>query len=94
MDEHTAALDPQAAEKVMEITKQIVTENSFPTMMITHNLNAALKTGTRTVMLDAGRVIFDLSSEEREKMAAPDLMRMYSQRGSRQIDYDRMLLAD
>jgi putative ABC transport system ATP-binding protein len=94
LDEHTAALDPQAAEKVMEVTKQVVHENKLATMMITHNLQAALKTGTRTVMLDAGQVILDLSGEERKNTTVPDLMCMYSQKQNKEMDNDRMLLAD
>ena len=93
LDEHTAALDPGAAEKVMEITKKVAAENSFATMMITHNLQAALKTGTRTIMLDSGRIILDISGEERDGMTVSKLMEMYSQRSSKQLDNDRMLLS-
>jgi len=78
LDEHTAALDPEAAEKVMEITKKVVSDNKFTAMMITHNLQSALDTGTRTIMLGTGKVALDLTGEEREKTTAEDLTRMYS----------------
>jgi len=92
LDEHTAALDPEAAEKVMEITKREVKDNNFTAMMITHNLNAALKTGTRTIMLDGGKIILDLTGEIREKATVEDLMRMYSQTSGKQLDDEKMLL--
>jgi putative ABC transport system ATP-binding protein len=93
LDEHTAALDPKAAEKVMEITERMVAENSFATMMITHNIQSALKTGTRTIMLDSGSIILDISGEERKNMTVAQLMDMYSQKSRKQLTNDRMLLA-
>ncbi|MBQ8081674.1 MAG: ATP-binding cassette domain-containing protein, partial [Clostridia bacterium] len=66
LDEHTAALDPATAEKVMEITRRTVEQYRLTTMMITHNLSAALTTGTRTVMMDDGQVLIDMSGTERE----------------------------
>lgn len=93
LDEHTAALDPATAERVMEITKQIVEENKITTMMITHNLNQSLSTGTRTIMLDAGEIILDLSGEEREHMTMDDLIQMYSAKKQKAFDNDRMLLS-
>lgn len=92
LDEHTAALDPQTSEKIMEITNTVVRENQLTTMMITHNLNAALRTGTRTVMMDEGEIILDISGEEREKMTLNDLLEMYSQKSKKSFDNDRMLL--
>ena len=65
LDEHTAALDPATAERIMEITNQIVHENRITTLMITHNIRAALSTGSRTIMMDAGQVILDVTGEER-----------------------------
>jgi len=91
LDEHTAALDPAAAAKVMEITKEIVAREHLTTMMITHNIQAALKTGTRTIMLEDGRIILDIFGEEREKMTVSRLMELYSQQGKRALDNDRML---
>lgn len=92
LDEHTAALDPATAEKVMEITKEIVQENHIMTLMITHNMRAALVTGTRTIMMDDGEIIFDIRGAEREQMTMDDLLKMYSGRRQREFDNDRMLL--
>ena len=92
LDEHTAALDPQTSEKIMEITNRIVAENHLTTMMITHNLNAALRTGTRTIMMDSGQIILDIGEEERRGMTLDDLLRMYSQKAGGEFDNDRMLL--
>ena len=93
LDEHTAALDPATAEKVMGITNDIVNKNNLTTMMITHNLNEALKTGMRTIMMDDGNVILDISGEERDKMELNDLLNMYSQKKNKEFDNDRMLLS-
>lgn len=93
LDEHTAALDPATAEKVMEITRQIVSENKITTMMITHNLKQSLSTGTRTIMLDSGEIILDVSGTERDTMTMDDLIRMYSQKKQKEFDNDRILLS-
>ncbi len=92
LDEHTAALDPATAEKVMEITNNIVNRNKITTMMITHNMNSALKTGTRTIMMDSGEIILDTSGEERDKMTLDDLLKMYSLKKNKEFANDRMLL--
>lgn len=92
LDEHTAALDPQTSEKIMEITNRIVKENNLTTMMITHNLNAALTTGNRTIMMDEGNIILDIHEEERKGMSLEDLLNMYSQKSNRVFDNDRILL--
>ena len=91
LDEHTAALDPASAEKIMRITGAIVAQGGLTTMMITHNIQTALKTGTRTIMLDAGRIILDISGAEREQMTVARLMERFAQRGG-ELDNDRMLL--
>jgi putative ABC transport system ATP-binding protein len=93
LDEHTAALDPATAERVMEITKKIVAENNITTMMITHNLNQSLTTGNRTIMLDSGEIILDLSGEERDNMTMDDLIKMYSAKKQKAFDNDRILLS-
>ena len=93
LDEHTAALDPATAEKVMEITERIVDRNNLTTLMITHNLNSALRTGTRTIMMDSGNIILDVSGEERAKMTLDDLLNMYSLKKKEAFDNDRMLLS-
>lgn len=92
LDEHTAALDPATAEKVMNITNKIVKENNLTTLMITHNMGSAMKTGNRTIMLDSGEIILDISQEEREKMTVDDLLKKYSEKKQKQFDNDRILL--
>ena len=92
LDEHTAALDPATAEKVMEITNKIVERNNITTMMITHNMNSALKTGNRTIMMDSGEIMLDVSGEERDKMTLDDLLNLYSLKKKQAFANDRMLL--
>ena len=92
LDEHTAALDPATAEKVMEITRSTVENYHLTTMMITHNITQALTTGTRTIMMDEGDILFDMSGTERERTSVDDLMRMYSVSRHKELDNDRMLL--
>ena len=92
LDEHTAALDPAMAEKIMDITGQIVQEGHITTMMITHNIRTALKTGSRTIMMDAGKIILDVSGERRARMTVEGLMKLYSESKKEALDNDRMLL--
>lgn len=94
LDEHTAALDPVTAQKVLDITKEIVSENHITTMMITHNINQALNTGNRTIMLSAGQIVLDLKGEERAKITLPELMEMYQEKAGKALDNDRMLLSE
>ena len=91
LDEHTAALDPATAEKIMAITNQIVAENHITTLMITHNIRSALATGSRTIMLDAGRIILDIGGQERAQMTVDQLLRLYSDQKKEELDNDRML---
>ena len=92
LDEHTAALDPVTADKVMKITNDIVRENNITTMMITHNMSQALVTGTRTIMMDSGEIIIDLDSVTRKEMNVSDLLKLYREREMKEFDNDRMLL--
>lgn len=92
LDEHTAALDPLTAEKVLDITQRIVAENSITTMMITHNIKSALKLGTRTIMLEGGKAVLDLNGSERSNMSVQDLLGLYRQKSGKELDNDRMLL--
>lgn len=92
LDEHTAALDPLTAEKVLDITQRIVAENSITTMMITHNIKSALKLGTRTIMLECGKSVLDLKGDERNNMTVQDLLGLYRQKSGKELDNDRMLL--
>jgi putative ABC transport system ATP-binding protein len=93
LDEHTAALDPATAEKVMKITNDIVDRNHLTTLMITHNLKSALTTGNRTIMMDSGSIIFDIPEAERKNMTIEDLMHMYSRKKNQEFDNDRILLS-
>ncbi len=92
LDEHTAALDPATAEKVMDITRRVVEQYHLTTLMITHNMTAALTTGTRTIMMDAGQILFDLQGEQRKNTSLDDLLQMYSVHKKQAFDNDRMLL--
>ena len=92
LDEHTAALDPATSEKIMSITNEIVSQHHLTTMMITHNLNAALQTGNRTIMMDRGQLILDIHGKERETMSLNDLLELYSSKSNQALDNDRMLL--
>ena len=94
LDEHTAALDPATAQKVMEITNMLVSRYHLTTMMITHNMSAALTTGTRTIMMDEGHVLFDMSGEQRANTSLDDLLKMYSTKKNQAFDTDNMLMTD
>lgn len=94
LDEHTAALDPATAQKVMEITKLLVERHHLTTMMITHNMSAALTTGTRTIMMDDGEILFDMSGEQRANTTLDGLLGMYSAKKNQTFDTDRMLMPD
>lgn len=93
LDEHTAALDPATADKVMEITKNVVEEEKLTCMMITHNMGAALAFGNRTIMMDSGKIILDIEGETREKCTVDDLLNEFKQRAGASLDNDRMLLS-
>ena len=86
LDEHTAALDPSAAKKVLDLTDQFAAEGGMCTMMITHNMKAALEHGNRTILMQAGRIVMDISGSEREAMTVEKLVEKF------EIDNDRMLL--
>lgn len=92
LDEHTAALDPVTAKRVMEITNEIVSENNITTMMITHNMSSALVTGNRTIMMDSGKIIIDLNEEQKKNMQVPDLLSLYREKEAKDFDTDRILL--
>ena len=77
LDEHTAALDPATAEKVLELTKSIVAEKKITCLMVTHNMHQALELGNRTLMMDGGRIVFDVKGEERSKMTVDDLLEKF-----------------
>lgn len=93
LDEHTAALDPATAEKVLSLTKQIVRENHLTCLMITHNMQSALDLGNRTLMMHHGSILYDLSGEKRTQTTVSDLLVLFREAAGRELDNDRMLLS-
>lgn len=92
LDEHTAALDPGTAEKVLRITKSIVAENHLTCMMITHNMRSALSLGNRTIMMDCGKIVLDVAGQERDSLTVSDLLEKFHSRVGKELENDRMLL--
>ena len=92
LDEHTAALDPATAEKVLGLTTRIVAENGLTCLMVTHNMQSALELGNRTVMMNAGKIVMDVSGEERARLGVPDLLRRFRESSGKELHNDRMLL--
>ena len=93
LDEHTAALDPATADKVLELTKKIVAENHITCLMITHNMHAALELGNRTLMMDSGHIVLDISGEERANTTVDGLLDQFAKNVGRRLDNDRILLS-
>ena len=93
LDEHTAALDPQTAQRVMDITDRLVRENRLTTLMITHNMRDAIHYGNRLLMLHNGRIVLDISGEEKARLTVPDLLALFSKVSGQEYDNDRALLA-
>ena len=93
LDEHTAALDPATAEKVLNLTKQIVKDGQLTCLMVTHNMQSALELGSRTLMMDDGRIIFDAEGEARRHLTVPDLLVLVREAAGRNLDNDRMMLS-
>ncbi len=94
LDEHTAALDPGTAEKVLELTKNIVEENHITCMMITHNMQQALDMGNRTLLMAHGNIVLDIKGEERKQMSVEDLLKRFKAGTGYALDNDRMLLSE
>lgn len=93
LDEHTAALDPTIARKVLDLTRKIVAEEKLCTLMITHNMKASLEFGTRTIMMHEGKIMMDLQGQERKDMTVDMLIEQFEKRSGAELDNDRMLLA-
>ena len=93
LDEHTAALDPKTAAKVLELSDQIVKEHKLTTLMVTHNMKDAIAHGNRLIMLDAGRVILDIRGEDKKKLTVPDLLARFTAASGEEVESDRLLLA-
>ena len=94
LDEHTAALDPATADKVLELTKKIVEENKITCLMITHNMQQALDLGNRTLMMSAGNIVLDIKGEERAGMTVNDLLNKFHAGTGHALDNDRILLSE
>ena len=93
LDEHTAALDPKTAAKVLELSDRIVAENGLTTMMVTHTMKDAIAQGNRLIMMDAGRVVLDIAGREKQKLTVPDLLALFSEAGGTDAADDKLLLA-
>ena len=93
LDEHTAALDPRTAAKVLDLSDKIVEENHLTTMMITHNMKDAIAHGNRLIMMDAGHVVLDISGEEKKKLTVSDLLTLFSKASGTEANDDKLLLS-
>lgn len=93
LDEHTAALDPATADKVLALTRKIVAERNITCLMVTHNMHQALELGNRTLMMDSGSIVLDVSGEERAKLTVEDLLQQFQIQAGKQLDNDRILLS-
>ena len=93
LDEHTAALDPKTAAKVLELTEQIVGERKLTTLMVTHNMNDAIRLGNRLIMMHEGRVIYDVAGDEKRALTVPGLLQKFEEVSGGELANDRMLLS-
>ena len=93
LDEHTAALDPKTAAKVLELTASIVEESHLTAMMVTHNMKDAIRMGNRLIMMHEGRIIYDVDGEEKKKLQVSDLLEKFEVVSGGEFANDRMMLA-
>ncbi|MDR1625326.1 MAG: ATP-binding cassette domain-containing protein [Spirochaetia bacterium] len=93
LDEHTAALDPVTAKKVLALTRDITAAHGITTLMITHNISSALELGTRTLMMNKGRIVMDLGAEQRRQLSVEDLLERYKNTVHETLDSDKILLS-
>ena len=93
LDEHTAALDPKTAAKVLEITDKIISENHLTALMVTHNMNDAIRHGNRLIMMNGGRIILDVSGEEKKRLSVEDLLKKFSEAAGEDFADDKSLLS-
>ncbi len=93
LDEHTAALDPKTAATVLELSEKFINENKLTAMMITHNMNDAIIHGNRLIMMNEGRVIYDVSGQEKKELTVDDLLKKFADLSGAALDNDRMLLS-
>ena len=93
LDEHTAALDPKTAAKVLNLTEKIVNERRLTTIMVTHNMHDAIRLGNRLIMMHEGNIIYDVRGEEKAKLTVPDLLKKFEEVSGGELANDRMLLS-
>ena len=93
LDEHTAALDPKTAAKVLELTQKIVEEQKLTAMMVTHNMLDAIAIGNRLIMMNAGRLVVDISGEQKKRLTREDLRGLFEKAAGEQLAGDRLLLS-
>ena len=93
LDEHTAALDPKTASKVLNLTEEIVDENHLTTLMVTHNMNDAIRLGNRLIMMHEGHVIYDVAGDEKKSLTVADLLQKFEEVSGGELANDRMLLS-
>ena len=93
LDEHTAALDPKTAKKVLELTDEIVREMELTALMVTHNMKDAIQYGNRLIMMHEGRVIYDVAGEEKKRLQVEDLLKKFEEASGEEFANDRMMLA-
>lgn len=93
LDEHTAALDPKTAKKVLDLTEEIVNKNHLTTLMITHNMKDAIRLGNRLIMMHEGKIIYDVSGEEKKSLKVSDLLAKFEEASGGEFSNDRMMLS-
>ena len=93
LDEHTAALDPKTARKVLELTEEMVNEQHLTALMVTHNMKDAIQIGNRLIMMNSGHIIYDVEGEEKKKLTVEDLLAKFSEASGEEFSNDRMMLA-
>ena len=94
LDEHTAALDPKTASKVLELSDKIIKENNLTALMVTHNMKDAIVNGNRLIMMNNGKVILDISGEEKKKLTVDELLKKFEMVSNSKLENDRMLLSN
>jgi putative ABC transport system ATP-binding protein len=93
LDEHTAALDPSTAEKILTLSDKVIQENNLTTLMVTHNMRHAIKHGNRLIMMHNGQIILDIKGEEKQKLTVDDLLKRFGKASGSEFENDRVLLS-
>lgn len=93
LDEHTAALDPATSATVMALTEQLVAAQKITTLMITHDMQDALRYGNRLIMLDHGQIAVDIRQDQKQGLTVPDLLRMFKEQSGKELNDDAVLLS-